>query len=94
MTEAWLAADAAVWAINNAGNDISKDNIIKVNRGGTWDSAGIEKSITFDQYEKLAGGGVGPGNCTNVVTLQGKKFVPIEGLVPVCGTIIDGVTVN
>jgi branched-chain amino acid transport system substrate-binding protein len=94
MTEAWLAADAAVWAIHNAGDDSSPKNIINTNRAGTWDSAGLEKPITFDQYEKLAGGGVGPGNCTNVVTLQGKKFVPIEGLNPICGTIIDGDTVN
>jgi branched-chain amino acid transport system substrate-binding protein len=90
MTEGWLAADAAVWGINNAGNDISASNIISKSRSGTWDSAGLEKPITFDQYEVLSGGGVGPGNCINVVTLKGKTFVPIDGLNPICGTIIEG----
>jgi branched-chain amino acid transport system substrate-binding protein len=94
MTQAWLAADAAVWGLTNAKDDLSADNIVKVNRDATWDSAGLMKPNDFTKYDGLSGGGVGPGNCTNVVTLQGKKFVPVEGLTPICGEIIDGVTVS
>jgi branched-chain amino acid transport system substrate-binding protein len=92
--ESWLATDALVWGLTNAKNDLSSKGIISANRSQTWDAAGLTKPITFSQYTGLAGGGLSAGNCTNVVTLEGTKFVPIEGLDPICGDIIDGKKVS
>jgi branched-chain amino acid transport system substrate-binding protein len=95
MTQAYLATDALIWALTNAKDDVSSSNIIKTSRDGTWDAAGgIMKPVDFSKYDGLAGGGAGPGNCIYVVTLTGKTFKPIDGLSPICGTIIDGEKVS
>jgi branched-chain amino acid transport system substrate-binding protein len=93
MVQAYQAADALVWAFTNAKDDISKENVVKVNRNGTWDGAGLMEPLDFSKYDGLAGGGLGPNNCVYVLTLKGKTFVPEKDLSPACGTIINGLTV-
>jgi branched-chain amino acid transport system substrate-binding protein len=93
-TEAWLATDALVWGLNNAKDDPSSKNIIAKSRNATWDAAGLTKPLDFGTYTGLAGAGLSSGNCTNVVTLEGTKFVPEPGLTPICGDIIEGKKVS
>jgi branched-chain amino acid transport system substrate-binding protein len=91
----WIAADAVVAAYKGAGSDTSKDNVVSTFRTATWDGAGLyPKPIDFSTYGDLGSAGMGPGNCTYVIQLKDGKFVPVQGLAPVCGDLIPGLTVK
>jgi len=94
QTEGWLATDALVWGLGNAGKDLSAKNIVSSSRDATWDAAGLTKPVDFSSYGEIAGGGVGPGNCLYVVQLEGSGFKPVPQLSPVCGDLIPGLTVE
>jgi branched-chain amino acid transport system substrate-binding protein len=92
-TMGWLTTDAAIAAIGTGGANPTSSSITTGFRSATWDGAGLwVKPLDFSLYGNLGAGGMGPGNCTYVVQLKGGKFNPVQGLSPVCGDLIPGLT--
>ena len=90
----WTIADLFVYGLKQAGGDASQAQFVdKLRASTTWDAGGLYSQPTNFADPAPVAGGLGPGNCTNMVKLQGKSFVPIEGAMPICGTIIPGVKI-
>jgi ABC-type branched-subunit amino acid transport system substrate-binding protein len=94
-TMGWLTTDAAIAAIGKGGANPTSSSMTDGFRNATWDGAGMwVQPLDFGKYGNLGAGGMGPGNCTNVVQLKSGKFVPVQGLSPVCGDLIPGLTIT
>jgi branched-chain amino acid transport system substrate-binding protein len=89
----WLTADLFVDGLKLAGPAASAADFISKLRTSTWDGAGLEKPENFADPVPAASG-LGSQNCVNILKLTSGKFVPIAGAVPVCGTIIPGLSVS
>jgi branched-chain amino acid transport system substrate-binding protein len=94
--QAWLAADALVAALGTAGPNPTSSSIISGFRNASWNAGGLyPQPINFSesQNSKLAAP-FGPGGCVYVVQLKSGAFHPVQGLNPVCGGPIQGLTVS
>ena len=94
--QAWLAADAFVAALGKAGANPTPSSIISGFRNASWNAGGLyPESINFSesQNSKLAAP-FGPGGCVYVVQLLNGAFHPVQGLNPVCGDPVSGLTVS
>jgi len=91
----WTIADLFVYGLKQAGGDASQAQFVSNLRASkTWDAGGLYSQPTDFADPAPVAGGVGPGNCTNMVKLQDRTFVPIEGAMPVCGSVIKGLTIS
>ena len=91
----WTIADLFVYGLKQAGGDASQADFVSALRASDgWDNGGLYQKPTKFADPAPQAGSFGPGNCTNVVKLTGEKFVPLEGLAPICGTILDGVKIS
>jgi len=87
----WTLADMFVYGLKKAGGDASQTDFVSALRNSdTWDAGGLFSKPTNFADPAQNAGGLGPGNCTNVVKLQGEKFEILDGLTPVCGDVIEG----
>jgi branched-chain amino acid transport system substrate-binding protein len=89
----WLTADLFIAGLKLAGPTASAADFSSKLRASTWDGAGLEKPENFADPVPAASG-LGSQNCVNILKLTSGKFVPIPGAVPVCGTIIPGLSVS
>jgi len=89
----WSSADLFVTGLKDAGDNASAEQFITKLRASTWDGAGLQKPIDYADQAPI-GAAMGPGNCVNVVKMTSGKFVPVDGATPICGEIINGVTVG
>ena len=91
----WGIADLFVYGLKQAGGNASQADFVKALRASTtWDDGGLFKNPTNFADPAPTGGTFTPGNCTNVVKLEGTAFKMLDGLVPICGDILQGVKVT
>ncbi|HEX3962219.1 MAG TPA: ABC transporter substrate-binding protein [Trebonia sp.] len=88
----WLTADLFIKGLQAAGPAATQAKFISSLRASSWNAGGLMKTTNFADLAPVAGGN-GPGNCFNVVQLQGAKFVPLSGSVPICGSILPGIKI-
>jgi branched-chain amino acid transport system substrate-binding protein len=89
----WMTADLFIYGLKQAGADASSQQFITKLRQSTWDGAGLLTPTNFSDI-KPTGGGLDQGGCINIVRFDGQKFVPQPNAVPICGTVIKGVTIK
>jgi len=91
----WTVADLFIYGLKQAGGGASQADFVKALRASTtWNADGLYKNPTNFADPAPTVGGFGVGNCTNIVKLTGDKFVPIEGAMPICGDLLDGVKIT
>jgi ABC-type branched-subunit amino acid transport system substrate-binding protein len=86
----WITADLFIYGLNQAGDTVTSTSFIDNTRKSTYDGGGLEKPTDFSAI-KHSTPGLGPDGCINILTLSGKKFVPVAGANPICGEAIPGV---
>ena len=91
----WAVADLFVYGLKKAGGDATQSEFVSELRSSTtWDEGGLYAKPTNFAHPPPVASALGPGNCTNIVKLAGDKFVPVDGAVPVCGDIVEGVDIT
>jgi branched-chain amino acid transport system substrate-binding protein len=88
--QAYVATDAYLRGLEaNDGSSDKASFIENLRRVNDYTAGGLfTQPVDFSQFGTVAGG-VGPGNCTYVVTLQGGAFVPDSAASPACGDIVE-----
>ena len=89
----WLTTDLMIYGLEQAGPDASSQQFITKLRASTWDGAGMSTPTNFADI-KPAMGGQDQGNCLYFATFNGTAFDVENGAKPVCGSIIDGITIK
>jgi branched-chain amino acid transport system substrate-binding protein len=89
----WLTADLFIFGLKQAGENASSQQFITKLRQSTWDSAGLQAPTNFANIQATMGG-QDQGRCINIVRFDGTKFVPQPGAAPICGDIVQGVTIS
>ncbi|GAB2483165.1 ABC transporter substrate-binding protein [Jatrophihabitans fulvus] len=93
QTVCWLTTDLFVAGLKLPGADKSRQAFVSALRKGTWNGAGITTPTNFADV-KDAPGGQDQGSCINITRFDGAKFVVQPGAGPICGKVIEGLTVK
>jgi branched-chain amino acid transport system substrate-binding protein len=91
--QGYQTASAFLYGLGLAGANPTQAGFVSKLRVATWDANGLTRPVTFSNPGTIADAG-GPGNCIYLPQLQGNKFVINKKLNPVCGKIVQGVTVS
>jgi len=88
----WMATDAFVDGLSLPGAADDPATFMTELRKATWDGAGLQAPINYADVKPTK-----PledqNNCTNFVLFDGQKFT-LQGGKPVCGKVVEGVTVG
>jgi ABC-type branched-subunit amino acid transport system substrate-binding protein len=89
----WLTTDLMIYGLEQAGPEASSQQFITKLRASTWNGAGLETPTDFSDI-KPTPGGQDQGRCLYFIRFNGSTFVPEQGASPLCGSIINGVTIS
>jgi branched-chain amino acid transport system substrate-binding protein len=89
----WLTTDLMIYGLEQAGPEASSQQFIKKLRASTWDGAGLESPTDFADIKPTMGG-QDQGRCLYFIGFNGSTFVPQQGASPLCGNIINGLTIK
>ncbi len=88
----YTAVGLVVRALKAAGSTRSAALISALSNIHDWDALGLFGSHKLDLSNR-SGYATGVDNCIWVTKLKGKAYEPVEGALPICGTLLPGVTV-
>ena len=88
VSQGYLEADLLIDGLKLIGPDGTKDDFITKVRQMKYDGAGVVGDPTKPIDLSQVPGDSPPGNCGYIVQLKSGSFVPVEGYLPQCGTII------
>jgi ABC-type branched-subunit amino acid transport system substrate-binding protein len=86
----WLTADLFIHGLRATGPIVTQEGFIAALHSNSWSGNGLQQITDYSNPFTVAGG-LGPGNCMNVVRLQGNSFVPVKAADPVCGALVPRV---
>ena len=90
----YVSVGLLVRALKANGGNTSQASIISTLQGvHDWDALGLfgGRKLDINDRTNIVGG---VDNCTWVTKLQGSKFMLVKGADPICGKVLDGVTVS
>jgi ABC-type branched-subunit amino acid transport system substrate-binding protein len=90
----YVSVGLLVRALKANGGNTSQASIISTLQGvHDWDALGLfgGRKLDINDRTNIVGG---VDNCSWVTKLQGSKFTLVKGADPICGKVLDGVTVS